>query len=132
MVPGVRHAHGRRRESAARSRAGFSDALDDGSLRHDAPDPPEPPNIARPPALADGPLVLVDCTPRLRGTDSAPALGLHEGNSKRQKGRDGGRQRKKGAPRPAECGRLEQEAQGNESEVDPCKQDQELILGDTA
>ena len=39
---------------------------------------------------------------------------------------------RKGAPRPAESGRLEQEAQHHESNVDPGHEDQELILGHTA
>lgn len=38
--------------------------------------------------------------------DSAPALGLDEGNAQGQKSHDGGGQREKGAPRPAEAGRL--------------------------
>ena len=39
--------------------------------------------------------------------DSAPTLGLNEGNTKGQKSHGRGGQREKGAPRPAQAGRLE-------------------------
>ena len=66
-----------------------------------------------------------------RRLDSAPALPLDEGNAKRQKRHEGGSERDKGPPRPAEAGGLEQESKHYEGQTHSGHESQELILGQT-
>src|ERR1700722_1816230 len=66
--------------------------------------------------------------PALRDADSAPASGLHEGNAEGHKGHDGGDQREKGAPCPAEAGRLEKESQHDEKQIDPGEEGTQIFL----
>ncbi len=63
---------------------------------------------------------------------SSPASGLHEGNTHGQKSHEGGDQREKCAPRPAEAGRLEEEGQDHEGQIGSGHEGQELILGHAA
>ena len=65
---------------------------------------------------------------RNRGSLSAVSVCLEERNAVGHKRHDGRGQCDKCTPRPAESGRLEQEAQHHEHKVDPGQEDQELIF----
>jgi hypothetical protein len=61
--------------------------------------------------------------------DSTPASGPYERDAKGQKRHEGGCQRDKGTPRPAQTSWLEEESQHHEGKIDSGHEGQELIFG---